>query len=176
MAISERKTNQYSKKKPATRFDRDLMDALNAGRRGSKMNFTYRQGKSIIPVIEPLIIEKKPAKTKAKITSKQKEKGDKLTFEEVSERTRDYAKEHMDPELAKEQKEKAKKLTTRKFVTMLISNVGIYAILSGISVILTNIHINDILTTKRLNICAAITPKRLPVDGFFLKVQYIVSR
>lgn len=116
MAISERKSKLNKKSKPAMRVDRDLMDALNAGRRGSKMNFTYRQGKSIIPVIEPLIIEKKPAKTKTKITSKQKEKGDKLTFEEVSERTRDYAKEHMDPELAKEQKEKAKKLTTRKFV------------------------------------------------------------
>jgi len=116
MAISERKTNQYSKKKPAMRFDRDLMDALNAGRRGSKMNFTYKQGKSIIPVIEPLIIEKKPAKTTVKAASK-KEKGEKLTLEEVNERTRDYAaKVHMDPELAKEQKEKAKKLTTRKFV------------------------------------------------------------
>ena len=116
MAISERKTNQYSKKKPAMRFDRDLMDALNAGRRGSKMNFTYKQGKSIIPVIEPLIIEKKPAKTTVKAVSK-KGKGEKLTLEEVNERTRDYAaKVPIDPELAKEQKEKAKKLTTRKFV------------------------------------------------------------
>lgn len=112
MAISERKSKQYGKKKPATRFDRDLMDALNAGRRGSKMNFTYRQGKSIIPVIEPLIIEKKTEKPVAK----KKDKGSKLTFEEVNERTKDYAKEHMDPELVKEQKEKAKRLTTRKFV------------------------------------------------------------
>ena len=72
MAISERKTNQYSKKKPATRFDRDLMDALNAGKRGSKRNFTYRQGKSIIPVIEPLIIEKKPkAEVKKPAASKK---------------------------------------------------------------------------------------------------------
>ena len=113
MAISERKTNAYKKKKPAMRVDRDLMDALNAGRRGSKMNFTYRQGKSIIPVIEPLIIEKKTEKAAPK---QQKAKGSKLTFEEVNERKIEYTKEHMDPELVKEQKEKAKRLTTRKFV------------------------------------------------------------
>ena len=113
MAISVRKTKELKNKKPAMRFeDRDLMDALNAGKRGSKRNFTYRQGKSIIPVIEPLIIEKKPkAEVKKPAASKNK-----LSFEEINEISRDYAKEHMDPELAKEQKEKAKKLTTGKFV------------------------------------------------------------
>ena len=115
MAISERKTNQYLKKKPVMRIDRDLNDVLNAGKRNGKMNFTYRQGKSIIPVIEPLIIEKKSVKETAKQKTNKTNKT-KLTFEEVNERTRDYAKEHMDPELVKEQKEKAKKLTTRKFV------------------------------------------------------------
>lgn len=112
MAISERKTNVYKKNKPAMRVDRDLMDALNAGRRGGKMNFTYRQGKSIIPVIEPLIIEKNTAKK----APKQKEKSNKLSFEEVNKITDNYTKQRMDPELLKEQKEKAKKLTTRKFV------------------------------------------------------------
>ena len=112
MAISERKKNQYKKIKPVVRIDRDLSDVLNAGKRNGKLNFTYRQGKSIIPVIEPLVIEKKAVKE----TSKQNLNKNKLSFEEVHERTRDYAKEHIDPQLIKEQKEKAKKLTTRKFV------------------------------------------------------------
>lgn len=113
MAIRERKTNEFKKNKPAMNFgDRDLMDALNAGKRKSRKNYTYRQGNSIIPVIEPLIIEnRKPKETRKPVPVKNK-----LSLEEVNERTRDYTKEHMDPELIKEQKEKAKKLTTRKFV------------------------------------------------------------
>ena len=98
MAISERKTNQYLKKKPVMRVDRDLSDVLNAGKRNGKMNFTYRQGKSIIPVIEPLIIEKNSSI---------------VSYEDVHERSVQYAKEHED---AKSKLENKKKVDSEEFL------------------------------------------------------------
>ena len=132
MAIRERKTNGVKKNKSSKMYgDRDLMDVLNAGRKNGKKNFTYRQGNSIIPVIEPLVIEKKPAKK----VKTQKAAPDKLTYDEVHVNTENKAKNiPLDPELVKEQKEKARNLTKRKFIQTFLTIAVV--LISGIFVML----------------------------------------
>ena len=132
MAIRERKTNGVKKNKSSKMYgDRDLMDVLNAGRKNGKKNFTYRQGNSIIPVIEPLVIEKKPAKK----VKNQKAAPDKLTYDEVHVNTENKAKNiPLDPELVKEQKEKARNLTKRKFIQTFLTIAVV--LISGIFVML----------------------------------------
>ena len=120
MAIRERKTTEIKRKKPAMHVeDRDLRDALNAGKRSGRRNYTYKPG-SIIPVIEPLVIDKTPRKEVKKA--------------KVSADTHDYAMEHMDPQMYEEQKKKAKKLTKRKIFETFIT-VGL-VIVSGLFVMM----------------------------------------
>ena len=89
MAIRERKTTEIKRKKPAMHVeDRDLRDALNAGKRSGRRNYTYKPG-SIIPVIEPLVIDKTPRKE----VKKAKVSADTYSYEKVTERTHDYAME-----------------------------------------------------------------------------------
>ena len=126
MATRERKTNGIKRKRPGIyASDRDLRDALNARKR----NYTYRQG-SIIPVMEPLIIEERPHVEPKKAKASE----DKYSFETVSERSHDFALEHMDPQLTEEQKRKARKLTKRKVFETIMA-VGLL-ILSGVFVML----------------------------------------
>lgn len=130
MAIRERKTTEIKRKKPAMHVeDRDLRDALNAGKRSGRRNYTYKPG-SIIPVIEPLVIDKTPRKE----VKKAKVSADTYSYEKVTERTHDYAMEHMDPQMYEEQKKKAKKLTKRKIFETFIT-VGL-VIVSGLFVMM----------------------------------------
>ena len=133
MAITERKTTKYSKKKPVVFIDRDLRDVLNAGKRSKMRNYTYRTD-SIIPRIEPLIIDRKTFGKVKKEEPKKQTTENTLTYEAVTEKSIDYAKEHMDPELTEEQKKRLRKLTTRKLFET-VASVGL-VILTGLFVML----------------------------------------
>ena len=137
MAITERKTKEYKKKKPVSYIDRDLMDVLNAGRRSNKRSYTFRQD-SIIPKIEPLIIDRKTfgkfKKEEPKKEIKKETSENTLTYEAVTEKSIEYAKEHMDPEMMKMQKKRLRKLTARKLFET-VAAVGL-VILTGLFVML----------------------------------------
>ncbi|MBE7070653.1 MAG: hypothetical protein E7386_09170 [Ruminococcaceae bacterium] len=138
MAITERKTKAYKKNKPVAYFDRDLMDVLNAGRRSNRRNYTFRQN-SIIPTIEPLIIDRKTfgkvKKAEPKQEEAKKETDEKnLSYREVQENSIDYANDHMDRELTEAEKKKLRKLTARKFFEASVS--VLLVVLTGFFVML----------------------------------------
>jgi hypothetical protein len=114
MAITERKTKEYKKKKPVAYFDRDLMDVLNAGKRGNRRIYTLKQN-SIIPEIEPLIIDRRTFGKFKKEEPKKAASEKKLSYEAVAENSNAYASDHMNRELSEEQKKRIRKLTARKF-------------------------------------------------------------
>jgi cell division protein FtsL len=128
MAIKERKTTYIKRKKPAVNVDRDLMDALNAGRR----TYSYTPG-SIIPVMKPLVIDRSFGRS-ARAAKKNKPSEDTYSYETVSERTHSYAAEHMSPEMTEEQKKKVKKLTKRKLFESVMT-IGLI-VLSGLFVMM----------------------------------------
>ncbi|MCR5288064.1 MAG: hypothetical protein K6D93_08985 [Saccharofermentans sp.] len=120
MAITERKTSVYKKKKPVAYIDRDLMDVLNAGRRSNRRNYTFRQN-SIIPTIEPLIIDRKTFGKFKKEEPKKEVTEKNLSFEDVNKNSIDYANDHMDREMTEEEKKRVRKLTARKFFEATVS-------------------------------------------------------
>lgn len=130
MAIKERRKNDIKRKKPAVRVDRDLMDALNAGKKTYSKTYSYNPG-SIIPVMKPLIIDKEPYRKAAK---KAKASDDTYSYETVSKRTYNYAAEHMSPEMTEEQRRKVRKLTKRKLFESVMT-IGLI-VLSGLFVMM----------------------------------------
>ena len=127
MATRERKTTVKKRKKPAIYVeDRDLRDALNTRKR----SYTFKTD-SIIPVMEPLIIDR----NFNKVTKKPKPSDKGYSLEIMSERTKDYtAKKQKTPEMTKEQKQQVRKLTARKLFETFIA-IGI-VLFSGLFLIM----------------------------------------